>query len=170
MKHWTEVDPASSEKELQRLLYALVRMLKPELVVETGCYTGLMTRALGRACQANGFGRVVACDRDERMVSAAREICADLPVSVRNVSSLALPELAVADLIFSDSDYGTRPHEIAAAKTGAVIVVHDTSRDSHRYDPSAPFLGDVVKQYGGLLFDAGRGFGIIVKGIKEEER
>lgn len=163
MKRWTEIDATASEKEMQDLLYGLVRMLKPDLIVETGCYTGHVTQALGRACLANGSGKVVACDTDERMVNAAREGCQDLPVRVHHAKSLDLPELSQADLIFSDSDYQTRPPEIAAAKAGAVIVVHDTARESHRYDPTAPYLGDVVKQFGGLLFDAGRGFGIIVK-------
>ena len=46
------------------LAYALVRALHPRLVVETGTFDGLMTRALERALEREGRGRLVTIDPD----------------------------------------------------------------------------------------------------------
>lgn len=81
-------------------------------------------------------------------------------IDYRSRSSLDLPELAEADFIFSDSDYQFREKEIALAKPGAVIVVHDTAIS---YDSSIPPLEGLVKKLGGITFSTYRGFGILKK-------
>lgn len=157
---WEIIDETAAEVEMQGLLYALVRMLKPALVVETGTYLGYSTRALGRACQENGQGRVVSCDPNPEYVSAARIRCSGLPVEIHCCPSAELPEFEQADFIFSDSDYGFRPAELASAKRGAIVVVHDTRIS---YDSTMPPLEGLVRQLGGLAFATYRGFGLVVK-------
>jgi len=51
-----------SEVEMGELLYGLIRMLKPDLVVETGTYKGGATRYMARACKENDSGHVVTCE------------------------------------------------------------------------------------------------------------
>lgn len=163
MKKWQEVDAVAIEDEMGDLLYGLIRMLKPEIIVETGCYFGHATFWLVSACEANEYGHVITCDTDADKIHAVSTLIRSDHLTVKHTSSLDLPELPKADFVFSDSNYATREKEIALAKEGAVIVVHDTSLESHKYDLTAPYLGDIVKSYGGLIFNAGRGFGIIVK-------
>lgn len=156
-KSWEVFDGTSSEVEMGVLLHGLVRMLKPGLVVETGCYHGHATFALASACAANGHGRVISCEINEEYVRIARNRCGALPVEVRHGNTCGgLPELAEADFAFLDSDYATRPSEFRQLKPGCVAVVHDTDQ----YDSE---LGEFVRQNGGLTFKAGRGFGIAIK-------
>lgn len=153
---WLVYDPASSECELHRLLAAMVAMLKPKLIVETGCHKGYATRALGEAC---GVGqRVVTCDPTEEYCVITRQRVRGLPVEVRQCRSEELPELERADLVFSDSDYACRPAEIARCKPGAIVVVHDTRIS---YDSSQAPLEGLVLSLGGVTFDTHRGFGLL---------
>lgn len=157
---WTCTDETASELELQELLYALVRALKPNLVVETGTYLGDATLQLAMACEANGKGRVVTCDTQEKYLAEARKKLARFPVELVLGSSLDLPELKEADFIFSDSDYKFRAAEIGRAKKGAVILVHDTKLS---FDPNVPPLEQLVWDCGGICFQTYRGFGLLVR-------
>lgn len=153
-------DIAVSEDEMREFLTALVRVLKPDLVVETGTYKGHGARALGLGAYRNGAGRVVTCDTDLRHQVEARNAVAGLPVEIRYVRGIDLPELPLADLVFCDSDYGAREAEIGACKLGAVVVVHDTLIS---YDSSVARLAGVVLRHSGLCFATHRGFGVIVR-------
>jgi hypothetical protein len=64
---------ASAEVELCDLLYAFIRLLKPELVVEGGCHIGVSTYAIGRALQDNGHGHCVTSDVDSEYAKVARQ-------------------------------------------------------------------------------------------------
>jgi hypothetical protein len=139
-------------------LYGLVRMLKPNLVVETGTYKGRTANQLYLAVVANGLGRFVTCDPYD-WSPAFR-----YPSDYRKCSSLDLQELREADLVFSDSDQNIRNKEYALVKPGCVFVVHDTGR-SYNGNPDAEWLGKWVREQGGLTFNAGRGFGILVKAV-----
>jgi hypothetical protein len=59
---WMASDEQSSEMEVNDFLYALIRMIKPKTVVETGSYLGEGTIAIARGLEANGFGRLFSCD------------------------------------------------------------------------------------------------------------
>ena len=154
-------DGTGTELEVQQLLRALVRVLRPRLVVETGCYHGRTTLELG--CAASLVGpdcRVVSCDIDPLHVHEARMRCAGWPVEIRECRGIDLPEIRDADLIFSDSVYEARPLEVGLAKPGALVVVHDTKVcliEGHD-------LAGMVASHGGLLFDTYRGFGMLRKG------
>lgn len=111
-------------------LYALVRMIKPELVMESGCNTGLTSYALGMACKDNGLGRVVTCDTDEGHCTATMERTAGLPVSVKHAPALDVPELAQCDFLYSDSSNASRIEEIRRVKKGCVVVMDDTLEPS----------------------------------------
>lgn len=123
---WPTKELIQSELELLAHMYTMVLQLKPRLVVETGANVGLMTRALGAGCWANGFGRVVSSDVNQEYVEFAKMLCRDLPVDIRCCPSLELPELKDADLVFIDSSYESRSIERQVVKSGAVYVYHDS--------------------------------------------
>jgi len=155
-----EYNPAAaSESAMRTLLGALVRLLRPALVVETGCYFGDAAEVIGWALAGAG-GRLVSCDIDAALVARTIGRCMGLPVEVRHCRGDELPELAQADLVFIDSDYAARPREIALCKPGAVVVVHDT-RVSH--DSRVEPLEGLVCALGGISLPSERGFGILVK-------
>jgi predicted O-methyltransferase YrrM len=150
-----EYDGMASEYEMHDFLYGLVRLMKPELVVETGCYHGLMTRRLGEAVSANGHGKVISCDVEPEQVSQAISRCEGLPVEVRLSKAEDLPELHDADLIFSDSSEQSRFLEYHRAKPGCVFLMHDTD--------NTPSCGEFMRSKNALLFHAGRGVGLLIK-------
>ena len=121
--------PVHSEVEMLCLMWAFVIMLKPKLVIETGSDSGVMTRALGGACQANGFGRVLSAEVNADLVDAARRLCWGLPVDIHHGPALDLP-IEQADLLFVDSSYESRQAELRRVRPGAVAVVHDTTRET----------------------------------------
>jgi len=54
-------EDSTSEGE-KRLLYALVRELKPDVIVETGTHRGMTTLYLADAVLHNGNGHIYTCD------------------------------------------------------------------------------------------------------------
>jgi hypothetical protein len=157
---WTEIDTVTAEAEMGGLLYAFIKMLKPLVVVETGTYRCHTAVHLGRAVAANGQGHVWTCDIE--MGFGHTERLSGLPVTFVKCSSLDLPQLRGADFVFSDSGQDTRTKEYELVKPGCVFVVHDT-RSSYNGNPDQYWLGKWVREQGGLTFEAGRGFGILVK-------
>lgn len=159
-------DDMASEVEMGDLLYGLVRMIKPRLVVETGFYFGDTARGIIRALMENDCGRYVGCDINGTYIQEAQQAfyCsyAGERSEFRCCRSEELPELAEADLIYSDSGGGDeggdpvylRRTEYEMAKSGCYYVAHDTQW--------AP-LADWMRSIGGLIFPCGRGFGLAVK-------
>lgn len=70
------------EQEVQDLLYALVRMNKPDLCIETGLLVGDSAEAIGRALRDNGRGKLITCDIDPERIGPGRERLKELPVEV----------------------------------------------------------------------------------------
>lgn len=122
------------ELELLVMMFSMVVELKPHLVFESGTNVGLMARALAAGCWVNGFGRVVTCDTDLRMVEYARKVCEGLPVEILHEPALSVGELAEADLLFIDSSEDSRVQEISLIKPGAVYVMHDTHAEQWMRD------------------------------------
>jgi len=153
---WTEHDPVSAEAEMADLLYAFVRMLKPKIVVETGTYRAFTSKRLGEAVRDNGLGHVYTCDIQMGAGHLLR--IEGLPVTFRQCEAFDLPELKEADFVFCDSGtHDIRKKEYEYLKSGAVYVVHDTTQT---FDPY--HLGEWVIEQGGIRFNAGRGFGVII--------
>lgn len=165
---WRVYDDASSEVELHELLHSLVSMLKPDLVVETGCHKGYGTRALALGLLANGRGRLVTCDVDGvscidtserlRAVPALRSALGAGVIEIVQCRGSDLADLPDADFVFIDSDYRDREGELRRMKPGAFALVHDTEIS---YDSRVPPLKHLVRTLGGLLFPTHRGAGLL---------
>jgi len=151
----------AAEPRVADVLFALVRALRPALVVETGSFLGHTTYMLGLAVKLNGLGRVVSCDVVEEYVREARLNCArSFAVDIRWCRGIELPELRQADLVFIDSGYADRKEEVLSAKPGAVLLVHDTARS---YDANVEPLDDWVMSMGGICLPTERGLGLLIR-------
>lgn len=147
---WECEDEQGSELEVSGFLLALVRLLKPLVVVETGCYTGQSTKALVAGVVSNGVGKVWSCDTDSAMIDATVHRLGGLDPSynlfVEDGEKL-ISRVDNIDFAFIDSGNGTeRQWEIIAAAKKlnpyGIIALHDT------YQPRYPDLGMICFKYG----------------------
>ena len=121
------------EREVQELVWALVRALKPALVVETGSYHGSTSEVIGNALESNGCGLLISLESDERWVEAAMERCAHLPrVEIVHADSLSFGRAwnlpMVIDLLIVDGS-DDRDDDFEAFRpnlaTSALVLRHD---------------------------------------------
>ncbi|MDA0578702.1 MAG: class I SAM-dependent methyltransferase [Verrucomicrobia bacterium] len=110
-EYWHTGDCETTEQEVVELIGAFVRALQPELVVETGSYKGVMSRAIGEALKRNGHGRLVTFEVDAALAEVARKACRRLPVEVRHESSLAWMPTEKVGFCWLDSGIETRVQE-----------------------------------------------------------
>jgi len=87
-ERWTALDPQATEVEVIVLVAALIGALQPDVVIETGTYTGAMAHTIGEQLRHNGQGRLVTMEPDVDRSRAAVELCAGLPVTVLTRPSL----------------------------------------------------------------------------------
>jgi len=157
-KHWRGVvNPwgvaIASEVEMAEFLYGFVRVLKPLLVIETGCHIGTTTQALAQALADNQRGSLLACDPDPAFVAEALKRVVGLPVEIRHCKSADLP-IERCDFLYSDSSEDARVEELGRLKSGAVAVVHDTRL--------IPRLAAAAEEFSErVLIETARGFAIV---------
>lgn len=120
------------------LLYALVRLRKPSVIVETGIADGLSSRVLLSALAANGSGRLVSLDVRSgtgglvppELRSAWRPVIVDPRRSIEGLTKL-LGDEAPIDLFLHDSrhTYGHMLREFRAAwpalRPGGLLLSDD---------------------------------------------
>lgn len=125
------VDGTAVETEVLDFLSALVRLIKPGLIVETGTYRGASAEAMARALVANGTGHLVTVECDHQRAEAARRRLHGLPVEVITGASLEFLPNAPIDLLFLDSHRPIRGNEFTHFKpflhAGSVVVWHDSA-------------------------------------------
>jgi prolipoprotein diacylglyceryl transferase len=134
-ERWHMYDSMSAEVEVLDFLKAIVTTLKPELVVETGTFSGLSTLKIAEGLQANGVGRVITCEYDPKVFAAAekRFAASNLKpwIEARNESSLEMKVNGRIDLLFCDSDAPIREQEVRhflpQLNPNGVILMHDAS-------------------------------------------
>jgi predicted O-methyltransferase YrrM len=130
----TAEDEWASEEEVYDLLYSLVRLFKPKVILETGCYKGTGARTMAAAARKNGLGTVHTCDTELERCQQCTELCQGLPVQVENITGLALAlSLKNVNFAYIDSS-GDRVAEIAALQLSpnAVVVLHDSNRPQYQ--------------------------------------
>jgi predicted O-methyltransferase YrrM len=128
-------DSMSAEVEVLDFLKAIVTTLKPELIVETGTFSGLSTLRLAEGLKANGFGRVITCEYDAKVFAAAQQRFASSGlgewIDARNESSLDMKVEGRIDLLFCDSDAPLRELEVRKflpqMNPHGLILMHDAS-------------------------------------------
>jgi prolipoprotein diacylglyceryl transferase len=134
-ERWHMYDSMSAEVEVLDFLKALVTTIKPELVVETGTFSGLSTLRIAEALKQNGVGRVVTCEWDTKVYEAAKKRFAESGlgkwIDARNESSLEMNVEGRIDMLFCDSDVPLREKEVRRflpqISPYGLILMHDAS-------------------------------------------
>lgn len=134
-RRWSMFDSMTAEVEVLEFLRTLVTTIKPELIVETGTFSGISTIWLAEGLKANGRGKIITCEYDPLVFAKAQErikasAVADW-IEMRNESSLDMKVKGTIDLFFSDSDMPIREQEVRRylpqINPYGVIVMHDAS-------------------------------------------
>jgi hypothetical protein len=134
-ERWHMYDSMSAEVEVLDFLKAIVITIKPELVVETGTFSGLSTLRIAEGLKQNGVGRVVTCEWDKKVYEAAKKRFAESDlgkwIEARNESSLEMKVAGTIDMLFCDSDPELREQEVRhflpQMNPYGVILIHDAS-------------------------------------------
>src|SRR5467141_1432696 len=134
-ERWHMFDSMTAEAEVLEFLRTLVTTIKPELVVETGTFSGISTLWIAEGLKANGRGRVITCEFDSKIYenAKARIQASGLAewIELRNESSLEMKVEGIIDLFFSDSDMPIREQEVKRflpqINPNGIILMHDAS-------------------------------------------
>jgi prolipoprotein diacylglyceryl transferase len=134
-ERWHMYDSMSAEVEVLDFLKALVTTIKPELVVETGTFSGLSTLRIAEGLKENGVGRVITCEWDKKVYEAAKGRFAESGlgkwIEARNESSLVMKVDGTIDMLFCDSDPELREQEVRRflplMNPYGLILIHDAS-------------------------------------------
>jgi predicted O-methyltransferase YrrM len=134
-ERWSMFDSMTAEVEVLEFLRTLVTTIKPELVVETGTFSGISTLWIAEGLKANGRGKIITCELDPVVFADAKERIARSEfkewIDLRNQSSLEMKITGTIDLFFSDSDLPVREQEVRhflpQINPFGVIVMHDAS-------------------------------------------
>jgi len=134
-ERWHMYDSMTAEMEVLDFLKVLVTTIKPELVVETGTFSGLSTLRIAEGLKENGFGRVITCEYDAKVFAAAQQRFAASGlgdwIEARNESSLEMKVDGRIDLLFCDSDAPIREQEVRKflpqMNPHGLILMHDAS-------------------------------------------
>jgi predicted O-methyltransferase YrrM len=134
-ERWHMFDSMTAEAEVLEFLRTAVTTIKPELVVETGTFSGISTLWIAEGLKANRRGRVITCESDPKVYenAKARINASGLAewIELRNESSLEMRIDGAIDLFFSDSDMPIREQEIRRflpqINPFGLILMHDAS-------------------------------------------
>lgn len=124
--------PSGSIWEVEgKILYALTRAIKPELVIEVGSNYGCSTSHFLAALDSNGQGKMMALDVSFEKLRVQSErltaVCGDGIVSAKKLVS----ERVVPDILFEDGPHSKEfTRDILSVflpvmKPGGLIVIHD---------------------------------------------
>ncbi|MBV8475515.1 MAG: class I SAM-dependent methyltransferase [Acidobacteria bacterium] len=134
-ERWSMYDSMTAELEVLEFLRAVVTTIKPELVLETGTFSGISTLWIAEGLKANGRGKVITCESDPTVFLSAQGRIASSGLSAwidcRRQSSLEVAVDGRIDLLFSDSDMGIREQEVRRflpqMSPYGIILMHDAS-------------------------------------------
>src|SRR6516165_1916729 len=71
-ERWHMYDSMTAETEVLEFLRTVVTTIKPDLVVETGTFSGISTLWIAEGLKANGRGRIVTCEFDPKVYENAK--------------------------------------------------------------------------------------------------
>lgn len=130
--------PSAGDPSPGPLLYGLVRLLRPDTILEIGAWKGHSTLWLARGCHENGVGRIYSLDNwslaggsPDAFMETLTDAGLDRYVVPVNGDSLELPWPPVIDLAFLDGNHGLpyvqRELERCVERKVQTIVLHDTT-------------------------------------------
>jgi len=180
-------DGGSTEIEYLNLLSSLIGVLKPNAVLETGCYFGYGTSFMAAALKQNGFGKIISLDSDLRAIDIAKNKSIENNVSeyIDFIHCDSISYLEKTDNVFDfslfDSFLPIRAEECKICierklmKSGSVVSFHDSSKlrtpcnDSSKRDPeSIIFWQEIekIRHYFSDFFEFPLSRGLLLSKIK----
>ncbi len=170
-KGWLAHNGQSPEIAVCDFVSKLIRMMQPQLVIETGVGQGYMTRTVAVALEGVGQLAAFESDDDWRNMMSQHHFWTDY----RNVtlSPLFTPPaelLSIADLTILDSDFPERYDEIVlwhgCAKDRAAALIHDTQDVE---GTSHQTMRELIQELGmtGVFLNNPRGCFLAVQPAKE---
>jgi predicted O-methyltransferase YrrM len=168
---WQTRDEQSAEEEVSEFIFGLVRLLKPKICVETGCYLGDTTVKIAEALWKNGRGKLFACDTESAKIAFVKDVLHEkglnpqcLLFNDKGIDMIkGLGKNMLIDFAFIDSgDAEVRREEIEEVMkympAFGVIVLHDTA-PQHR-DNS--FMAGQIK-LPAIYLNCPRGLSVFIK-------
>jgi predicted O-methyltransferase YrrM len=140
--HFTMADDGGVETQTGTFLYGLLNILQPELVLETGTYTGVSAMYMGQALKDNGHGHIITLEISPVHKERAERLWVQTGVSpfvtCQQVASLEYQTSSQFDFIFLDSEPEFRFKELVKfypnLKPGGYIFIHDLHRHLSQQD------------------------------------
>lgn len=134
-ERWSMYDSMTAEVEVLEFLRCLVTTIKPELIVETGTFSGISTLWMAAGLKQNGRGRIITCENDPLVYANAKQRIQSSEladwIECRNESSLEMKIDRTIDILFSDSDQNIREQEVRhfmpQVNPNGLILIHDAS-------------------------------------------
>ncbi len=135
-------DDGGVETETGELLYALTRIIKPELVLETGTYTGISAMYMAAGLQHNNIGHLFTLETSaihkERAERLWQQVGISPQVTCQQIASLDYQTDKQYDLIFLDSEPEFRFKELVKfypnLKPGGFLLIHDLHHHLSQHD------------------------------------
>jgi hypothetical protein len=148
---WLSWNAMSPEVEFCDFATDLVRMMKPEVVIETGVGQGYVTRRIAKQMQT---GQMLVCYESDPVVRRGLKnltFFTGTGARVADVASPSAADFARAAFTILDSDFGERFEELkcwwANAPFGAVVLIHDCG-NGHGSNTGHAALAALIEQIG----------------------
>ncbi|MFA5936529.1 MAG: class I SAM-dependent methyltransferase [Candidatus Paceibacterota bacterium] len=144
-------DPTGIDIEEGELLYGIIRMLKPDNVLETGTNLGISTRYIGVALECNNRGHLITVEHDTTICGRAAVKLASYPrVELVRGDATTLTTDRMFDFMWLDTELHTRYAEAArfweCLKPGGMIGLHDLPHViMPQFGPVPPQLREKMK-------------------------
>jgi predicted O-methyltransferase YrrM len=141
-------DDGGIETETGEFLYGLVKILKPEFILETGTYTGISSMYMGQGLKDNNSGKLITLEVEqfhkERAERLWNQVGVAQYVTCQQIKSLEYETESKFDLIFLDSEPEFRFKELIKfypnLKPGGYFFIHDLHRHLSQH-PNEKFFG-----------------------------
>ena len=138
-----ENQPASPEVEVCRFLEALVVLLKPNIIVETGTGSASSTASMARGIRTNRRGLLFTYELDVRKVEAAQLFLINerlyeyVTCYSHDTLSTSWPHDKPIDLFFcdgADNRFAELKNFESHFHKDTIIVAHDAANPAHNWD------------------------------------
>lgn len=155
------------------LLYIMTRLLKPEIIVESGTWMGTSTSYLAQGCHDNKKGRVVTVDQQEDVgYGVPDDLLPHIEFHKKIDIQNALPEICnrenKIDMFFHDSinSYPLLCWEVNEIipffNKNGLIIVHDVYNfDDDPGNDVAHFFDEIKDRFKCYFFKTEKGIGVI---------
>lgn len=135
--YWQMFDDGGVEVEVGEFLYGMVRMNKPQRVLETGLYSGISAMYMGLGLEDNGSGVLDSLEYERVHIRRAKERIVKLGLSsivaIYQTASLDFSPGESYDMILLDTEPHIRFQEMVKflpqLNPGGFLFIHDTPRN-----------------------------------------